>query len=507
MMHANITEVVNLVHSSTDTIRRMSIDLQDHSDNHDLTTTLIVEGHNHDDNNDFDSAEIPHYSEDDDDNNDVGGDGNQRHRVIGSHLSNAEFQQALSTSHANFDPSSSVIVTKRKSSERSSSSSSSSNNENNTNLLTSFINNIFPKSTHDSNNNINNMNLSTRIDRSHLSTIQSMSSMEHDDDDDDDEDNNNKMRSSSSATKLSTTTTTILDEQQALLMSPLSQQQKQKQQQSQQQHSSSIIYKHNDVHYYNNWNEIKLVIQLAIPNIIIQVGQTIPSFITASYIGRTYGSIYLDGFMLANLTCNLCTLTLLQGISSACDTLSPQAYGSGNYSEVGYIAIRGMILSCIIIFPILILLILFIYPILLYVGEVSEVSYHATQWYQMYCISLPFFAFYQIQYKFLSSQHITTPVVIVTLFSSFIILPINLHTFGNPIYGYKFLGTAIASSLYIIIQSLLLFIYIILYKPYHIKTFPKLIPKVNLIRTIKRVMKTKPFMTFVTIGAGGMLAR
>ena len=88
--------------------------------------------------------------------------------------------------------------------------------------------------------------------------------------------------------------------------------------------------------------EIIVLIELAIPTVIIKVTSVMPEVLLASYIGLQFGKLYLDSFMLAILTGNLCTLTLLQGIFSASDTLSPQAFGANNYNEVGLIAIRGL---------------------------------------------------------------------------------------------------------------------------------------------------------------------
>jgi Na+-driven multidrug efflux pump len=89
------------------------------------------------------------------------------------------------------------------------------------------------------------------------------------------------------------------------------------------------------------WTEARLLLELAVPTAVVQLGFTVPPFSIASYVGINYGYIYLDGMTLANLTGNLCTLALLQGLYSASDTLSPQAFGAGNEREVGLLALRG----------------------------------------------------------------------------------------------------------------------------------------------------------------------
>ena len=98
---------------------------------------------------------------------------------------------------------------------------------------------------------------------------------------------------------------------------------------------------HKDVtSFESRWYEMNALFQLTIPTLIIQLGQVIPGFTIASYIGRTYSNdiSYLDGYTLASLTANLFTLSLLLGIYTASDTLSPQAYGAGNMKEIEWVS-------------------------------------------------------------------------------------------------------------------------------------------------------------------------
>jgi Na+-driven multidrug efflux pump len=95
------------------------------------------------------------------------------------------------------------------------------------------------------------------------------------------------------------------------------------------------------------WMEARLLLELAVPTIFVQLGFVVPLFSIASYVGINYGYIYLDGMTLASLTGNLCTLALLQGLYSASDTLSPEAFGAGNSREVGLLAMRGFLGSMV----------------------------------------------------------------------------------------------------------------------------------------------------------------
>lgn len=149
-----------------------------------------------------------------------------------------------------------------------------------------------------------------------------------------------------------------------------------------------------------NWDrwaqEASLLMQLAVPTLVIQVGLAVPPVVAASYIGRAFGPIQLGAFQLANLTMNLFTVTLLQGLYTANDTLSPQAFAAGNYRQVGLIAMRGFMGSMAVVLPICITLYFCIEDVFLAVGEDLEVSIEATRWYRVHVFSMPFYALYMV---------------------------------------------------------------------------------------------------------------
>jgi Na+-driven multidrug efflux pump len=110
--------------------------------------------------------------------------------------------------------------------------------------------------------------------------------------------------------------------------------------------------RHRHLDQFNWWTEVRLFLELAIPAILFGAGFVISPFLTASIVGRKFGATYLSAFTLANLTGNLCTFSFVTGLYSASDTLIPQAFGVGNYKEVGLIAMRGvMATSTVILVP------------------------------------------------------------------------------------------------------------------------------------------------------------
>jgi len=244
------------------------------------------------------------------------------------------------------------------------------------------------------------------------------------------------------------------------------------------------------------WKEEALqLINLAIPTVIVQLGATIPPALVASYVGRHLGSTYLDGFTLANLTGNLCTLSLLSGLYSASDTLSPQAFGAGNYRELGLLAMRGFVISMLVLIPINIVLVLFMDQLLVLVGQDPVPSALASKWYTIYVMSLPFYVVYMVTWKFLSAQEIMTPLVLI-LVATLLMLPLLLDIFV-PAFG--FLGSAVAILMYLVNQSVLLVAYLWWRKPHRPESWPG-------IGAWREALACKPMKIYISLGLGGILS-
>ncbi|KAG7351834.1 MATE efflux family protein [Nitzschia inconspicua] len=252
-----------------------------------------------------------------------------------------------------------------------------------------------------------------------------------------------------------------------------------------------------------DWNkEIYLLSALAAPTIGIQLGVVLPNFLLASQVGRLYGSLYLDGFTLANLMGNLCNLSLLQGIYTASDTLGPQAYCAQNYPQVGLLCIRGVVASAIVLVPINVILVAFFERLMVAVGENLDAARHAQDYYRIFVWALPFFVLYNVTWKFLSAQEIMMPLVLVCLFSCTCILPIGVFGFVQESW-LGFVGSAWTIVLFQAAQAILLLIYLHVQQPHKVETWPGLSW-----RTIRQALNEPKgaFGTYMWLGLGGMLA-
>jgi hypothetical protein len=233
-------------------------------------------------------------------------------------------------------------------------------------------------------------------------------------------------------------------------------------------------------------NEFIPLLKLAAETIVVNIGGTLPNFLVASHVGRNYAVVDLDGFSLASMTSNLCTLSLLSGLLSASDTLSPQAYGAGQKPIVGYIAMRGLIGSVLVLLPTVTVLNLFLERLLVDAfGQDATAAQQAFGWYRVYSLSLPFHAVFGIVWKFLAAQDVMYPIVVCSIVSIGLVLPAALR------YCTTYTGTAAAVVFYEMVQAIALLVWLGLRRPHDPLTWP------GLVQVWKHALQWRPFATFM----------
>ena len=244
------------------------------------------------------------------------------------------------------------------------------------------------------------------------------------------------------------------------------------------------------------WKQVHRLFQLALPTIVVQLSFVIPPFLAASYVGRTYGDVALDGYTLAWGAGNLSTLSLLQGIFNACDTLGPRAHGADQFRQVGLVALRGFMASLLVIVPVNTVLLFSLNNILMSLDQDPEAVASACHFYPYYATSFPFYALYEILWKFLSAQNVLAPMVLSTLVCTSIVLPLGLHFF---ISFFGFAGAAMAITFFYIVECSFVILWLYVYQPHNPDTWPGL-------KSIPEALEWKPFLKFLFLGTGGMLA-
>ena len=209
--------------------------------------------------------------------------------------------------------------------------------------------------------------------------------------------------------------------------------------------------------------ELRALLVLAGPAFLAQLMMFLISFIRSVFCGHL-GKLELDAVTLAIAVINVTGISVGHGLSSACDTLISQTYGSQNLKHVGVILQRGTLILLLCCFPCWALFIN-TEQILLLFRQDPDVS-RLTQTYVMVFIpALPAAFLYTLQVKYLLNQGIVLPQVITGIAANLV----------NALANYLFLhqlhlgvmGSALANTISQFALAIFLFLYILWRKLHH----------------------------------------
>ncbi|KAM4583728.1 multidrug and toxin extrusion protein 1-like [Odontesthes bonariensis] len=203
-------------------------------------------------------------------------------------------------------------------------------------------------------------------------------------------------------------------------------------------------------------DELGHLIKLAGPVFISQLMVFMISIISVVFCGHL-GKTELAGVSLAAAVVNVTGISIGTGLSTTCDTLISQTYGSGNLKRVGVIIQRGVLILLLACFPCWAVLIN-TEPILLAVKQSPEVASLSQLYVKIFMPALPAAFMYQLQGKYLQNQGIMWPQVITGIAGNVL----------NAIINYIFLyplelgvaGSAAANAISQYLLALLLYVYI-----------------------------------------------
>uniref|UniRef100_A0A8C0MER2 Multidrug and toxin extrusion protein n=2 Tax=Canis lupus familiaris TaxID=9615 RepID=A0A8C0MER2_CANLF len=214
------------------------------------------------------------------------------------------------------------------------------------------------------------------------------------------------------------------------------------------------------------WAEVWTLIALSGPLYLFQVLTFMIHFVSSVFCGHL-GKLELAAVTLAVAFVNICGVSIGLGLSSACDTLMSQSFGSPNKKHVGVILQRGTLVLLLCCFPCWALF-LNTETILLLFRQDPAVS-RLTQEYVLIVIPmLPACFLYVLLAKYLQNQGIVWPQVFSGIVGNCINGLANYILVSMLSLGVK--GSAYAVTVSYFVQIIFLFLYIVL-KKLHLETW------------------------------------
>ncbi|XP_016045099.2 multidrug and toxin extrusion protein 1-like isoform X2 [Erinaceus europaeus] len=203
--------------------------------------------------------------------------------------------------------------------------------------------------------------------------------------------------------------------------------------------------------------ELRELLTLAVPAFLAQLMVFLISFISSVFCGHL-GKLELDAVTLAIAVINVTGVSVGFGLSSACDTLISQTYGSRNLKHVGVILQRGVLVLLLCCFPCWALF-LNTQHILLLFGQDPDVSRLTQTYVTIFIPALPATFLYTLQVKYLLNQGIILPQIVTGIAANFINALTNYLLLHQLHLGV--MGSALANTVSQFFLALLLFLYII----------------------------------------------
>ncbi|XP_078080817.1 multidrug and toxin extrusion protein 1-like [Mustelus asterias] len=216
----------------------------------------------------------------------------------------------------------------------------------------------------------------------------------------------------------------------------------------------------------NFWQEVKLFSRLAGPVFLTEFMTFLISFVSTVFCGHL-GKVELDAVSLATSSITVSGISIGIGLSSVCDTLISQTYGSKNLKRIGVILQRGILSLMIACFPCWALFIN-IEDILLACKQSPAVAKSTQLYVTIFIPGLPVTFLYALEIRYLLNQGIIMPQILTGFIANILNAVINylllyVLNLGVP-------GSAAANVASQYCQAILLFGYI-RWKKLHVNTW------------------------------------
>ena len=244
--------------------------------------------------------------------------------------------------------------------------------------------------------------------------------------------------------------------------------------------------------------EMKLLLQIAAPAVIVQFSVLFVFPQTAAAVGKTLGTENLAGFSLGSLVGNLTCVSVMTGALTAADTLLPRAFAAKKFEDMGLLALRASIVCCLLLLVPILPLSTIMDGIFEYIGQDKYASYLASQWIRVYLIGVPAMLLFRVIQSFLNAQNKVWPMVYASVFASYIVQPTLLKVFV-PTFGLNGSAFAIDLTQYVMVGVLLA--YINFQKPHIQETWPGISRDFVL-----KAIDQKSMIEFICLSLGGVMS-
>ncbi|XP_040484272.1 multidrug and toxin extrusion protein 2 [Ursus maritimus] len=212
--------------------------------------------------------------------------------------------------------------------------------------------------------------------------------------------------------------------------------------------------------------EVWTLFVLSGPLFLFQVLTFMIHVVSSVFCGHL-GKLELASVTLSVAFVNVCGVSIGLGLSSACDTLMSQSFGSPNKKHVGVILQRGTLVLLLCCFPCWALF-LNTQQILLLFRQDPAVSRVTQEYVLIFIPALPAFFLYVLLAKYLQNQGIVWPQVFSGIVGNCINGLANYILVSMLRLGVR--GSAYATTISYFVQTIFLFLYIVL-KKLHLETW------------------------------------
>ncbi|RKP31385.1 ethionine resistance protein [Metschnikowia bicuspidata] len=192
----------------------------------------------------------------------------------------------------------------------------------------------------------------------------------------------------------------------------------------------------------SSMNELKVLAQSSIPLVITFLLQNSLSTVSVFSVGHL-GASELAAVSIGAMTANISGYATIQGVSTALDTLCPQAFGAKKYHLVGVYMQKCIAMNFVIILPVLFIWAILGKQILILVMPDETTAEFAAQYLLYLCPGIPAYILFECGKRFLQAQgifHVSTFVLLIAAPSNLLMNLVFVRKFG-------FIGAPIAVSI------------------------------------------------------------